>query len=78
MSFNLPPGATIADINGPPMPRCEKCGREFNPEREEKVCDDCLSPDNENLQEILRAIRAGIWPTLPEIKPITTVLKKVS
>lgn len=40
-AFNLPPGCSMRDIDGPPMPCCEKCGEEHNDEDNNGLCPDC-------------------------------------
>ena len=44
-NFNLPPGCTERDIDGEPMPLCEKCGEEFTDWKGDGVCDDCRAPE---------------------------------
>ena len=37
--WNLPPGVTMADIEGPPMPHCTVCGGEHN--EADELCEVC-------------------------------------
>lgn len=51
MLGNLPPGISELgpEINPEPGERCERCGREFFPEFDEEICEECA----------LRAIDTG-------------------
>lgn len=41
--FNVPDGCSARDINGPPMPRCVRCGEPYSDYWDSlvKLCDDC-------------------------------------
>lgn len=51
MTFNLPDGVSLAEINGPPEPRCEFCGEPYSDywDAEVKKCPDCeeIIPDDD-------------------------------
>jgi NMD protein affecting ribosome stability and mRNA decay len=48
--FNLPPGCTDADIDGPAMPFCERCGCEHNDEKNNGLCPDCQPEETEETE----------------------------
>lgn len=39
--FNLPPGATMREIEGPQMPKCVRCKEEVNVVNDVGICEDC-------------------------------------
>lgn len=57
-----------SDLDGPPMPKCKECGAEHNEEC--GWCDECQAAI-----DMIEEMRAGKWPSLPKIEPITTKLK---
>lgn len=45
--WELPPGVSARDIDGPALPLCEWCGEEFSPVQDEELCDSCEAEEVE-------------------------------
>lgn len=51
-NYNLPPGCTVEDIEGPPMPACNECGELHNDEDGNGLCPECQPKEEEPMKRI--------------------------